>query len=219
MGNDHKTLLDQYPDFISLDELRRVCRISPKSARYLVEHGIIPAIDTGRITWRYKIAIKDVITYLSNRERLGSMIPPGAVSSHIRDRQNPHISNRKSFSQMVAAGEEWEVAEYFAFIYAEYDEVLTTVDVIEMTGLEKSTVLKLLKAGKIKSIESRPKYLIPKQYLMEFVVSWHFLEARTKSALFMKILGGFEIWKTSKHRDSESKGSFSNEGVCNNGEK
>ena len=198
MSNDHTTLLDHYPDFISLDELRRVCRISPKSARYLVKHGIIPAIDTGRITWRYKIAMKDVVTYLGERERLGSMIPPGAVSSHVKDKHNSQISKRKSYSQIVSGGNEWEVAEYFSFIYAEYGEVLTTIDVIEMTGLEKSTILKLLKAGKIKSIESRPKYLIPKQYLLEFVVTRHFLEAKTKSELFNKILGGFEIWKSAK---------------------
>jgi len=198
MSIDHTTLLDRYPDFISLDELRRVCKISPKSARYLVEHGIIPAIDTGRITWRYKIAMNDVVTYLGERERLGSMIPPGAVSSHIKYRHNSQINKRKSYSQIVSDGNEWEVADYFNFIYAEYGEVLTTVDVIDMTGLDKSTILKLLKAGKIKSIESKPKYLIPKQYLLEFVVTRHFLEARTKSGLFNKILGGFEIWKSAK---------------------
>jgi hypothetical protein len=198
MENEHTTLLDRYPDFISLDELRRVLKVSPKSARYLVEHGIIPAIDTGRITWRYKIATQDVITYLCRRENEGSMIPPGAVSSRQKGRNNSAFGNRKSFSQYVADGEEALVAEYFSFIYADYDEVLTTIDIVEMTGLEKSTVLKLLKAGKIQSIESKPKYLVPKQYLLEFVATRHFIEARTQSEHFIKLLGGFEIWKVAK---------------------
>ena len=198
MMNRHETLKNQYGDFLSLDELSRVCKIAKRSARYLVTNGIIPAIDTGKRTWRYKIAVADVALYLDRREKMGSMIPPGAATSRYRDRKPQTISTRKSFSQMVAEGQEAEIGEYFSHIYAEYGEVLTTPDIVDMTGLEKSTVLKLLKNGKIKSVESHPKYLIPKQYLLEFVVSRHFIEARTNSELFKKILGGFEIWKTAK---------------------
>jgi len=193
----YESLKKQYPEFISLDQLHRVCRISKRSAQYLVEHQIIPAIDTGKQTWRYKIALDDVITYLRNREQVGSMIPCGAATS----RKPKHVriaSNRKSFAQMVASGQESEIAEYFKFIYDAYDEVLTTYDIIEMIGFEKSTVLKLLKAGAIKSITSRPKYLIPKPYLLDFVVTPRFIEYRTNSEHFRKILGGFEIWKNTK---------------------
>lgn len=80
----YETLKNQYPEFISLDQLYRICRIAKRSALYLIQHGIIPAIDTGRTTWRYKIAIDDVITYLQRREQTGSMIrmiPMGAVTS------------------------------------------------------------------------------------------------------------------------------------------
>ena len=49
--NKHETLLNPYGDFLSLDELSRVCKIAKRSARYLVVNGIIPAIDTGKRTW------------------------------------------------------------------------------------------------------------------------------------------------------------------------
>ena len=194
----YATLKNQYADFLSLEEFSRVCKISKKSARYLVEHNIIPAIDTGQQTWRYKIDINDVITYLGRRDEVGSMIPPGAVSSHRKGGANPEYGYRKSFSQMVAPGQEHEVAEYFNFIYADCKSVLTTVEVAEMTGLNRSTILKLAQSGQIKSISSSPKYLIPKQYLLEFVVTRRFLESKSKSELFKNILGGFEIWKTAK---------------------
>jgi hypothetical protein len=194
----YKELKKQYGDFLSLDELSRACKIAKRSARYLVENGIIPAIDTGKRTWRYKIAIDDVIRYLKNREKLGSMIPPGAVTSRYREVKPHRVSTRKSYAYLVTEGQESEVAEYFSHIYADYEDVLTTPNIVEMTGLNKSTVLKLLKGGKIKAIENHPKYLIPKQFLLEFVVSRHFIEARTDSEIFKKILGGFEIWKTAK---------------------
>ena len=194
---EHRTLKDRYGDFLSLDDLSKVCKISKKSARYLVEHGIIPAIDTGKKTWRYKIAVDDVITYLEKREKFGSMIPRGAVSSR-RKGYGSKNGKRLSFSQIIIQGQESEIAEYFSYIYTDYDEVLTTADIMEMTGLNKSTILKLLQDGHIKSLTSSPKYLIPKEYLLEFVVSRRFIEAKTDSELFRKVLGGYEIWKNAK---------------------
>ena len=193
----YATLKNQYPDLLSLDQVHRICKIAKKSARYLVEHGIIPAIDTGKKTWRYQIKIDDVITYLDRRDKFGSMIPPGAVTSRYRERE-AKMNNRKSFSELVTQGQEQEIAKYFSFIYKNYDEVLKTADIAEMTGLDKSTVQKLLRSGYIKSLERRPTYLVPKQYLLDFVVTRRFLEAKSNSETFKKILGGFEIWETVK---------------------
>jgi hypothetical protein len=194
----YASLKKLYPDYLSLDVLRRVCKISPKSARYLIEHGIIPAIDTGKLTWRYKIKIDDVITYLKQREKMGSMIPPGAVSNREKSRKKAGLGVRKSFSQIVDPGHEYEVAGYFDHIYTDCDEILTTASFAAMTGLSRDTVLKLARAGTIKSVESSPIYLIPKQYLLDFVVTRRFLEARSNSELFNRILGGFEIWRNAK---------------------
>ena len=200
MEKKYKTLLNRYPNYISLDELYKICKISKKSARYLVEHGIVPAIDTGKKTWRYKIDINNVITYLRKRVKIGNMIPPGAVTN--RQKNKSHESDtffgRKSYAQMVIPGREHEMAEYFNYIYCDCDEVLTTSKIADMTGLCRRTILQLAKNGKIKSIEQSPKYLIPKKYLIEFVVTRRFIEANSKSSLFNKLLGGFEIWKNAK---------------------
>jgi len=193
----YESLREQYPEYISLDQLHRVCGIAKRSAKYLVDQGIIPSQDTGKQTWRYRIALDDVIIYLRRREQVGSMIPCGAVTSR-KPKEVRMISTRKCFAQMIAPGLESEISEYINYIYAECGELLTTLDIVEMTGLEKSTVLKLLKSGAVKSIMTRPKYLVPKQYLLEFVVTPRFIEYRTNSDYFKKILGGFEIWKSAK---------------------
>jgi len=193
----YELLREEYPEFISLDQLHKICRIAKRSAKYLVENGIIPSQDTGKQTWRYKIALNDVIDYLNRREQVGSMIPCGVATSR-KTKEVRMISTRKCFAQMVVPGKESEIADYFNFIYADCNELLTTLDIIEMTGLEKSTVLKLLKAGAIKSIMTYPKYLIPKPYLLEFVITPRFIEYRTNSEHFRKILGGFEIWKNTR---------------------
>ena len=186
--NKYSELRQQYPEYVSLDQVTRICRISKRNAKYLVDNGIIPYIDTGKKTWRYKITLDDVIDYLHRREQIGSMIPRGATS--------PRMSHRKCFAQMIESGHKTNIAKYFNHIYADYADVLTAADVVEMTGLEKSTILKLLKSGVIKSIATNPKYLIPKSYLLEFVATPRFIEYRTNAEQFLKVLEGFEVWKT-----------------------
>ena len=192
----YEELKKQYPEFISLDQLYRICKIAKRSALYLVKNEIIPAVDTGKTTWRYKINIDDVITYLNRREKSGSMIPAGAVTSRRGNKRA--ASTRKSFSQIIKQGQESEVAEFFNYIFADYEDVLTISDIAEMTGLNKSTIMKLAKSGAIRSLTDSPQYLIPKQYLMEFLITPRFIEAKTDSEDFKRIIGGFEIWKNAK---------------------
>jgi excisionase family DNA binding protein len=139
-----------------------------------------------------------VIGYLKRREQFGSMIPPGAVTSRKKDRKNIAIGNRKSFSEIVMQGQEHEIAQYFKFIYADCKDILTTNEIAEMTGLNRGTIMKLAQSGYIQSIADRPKYLIPKKYLLAFVITRRYIEAKSDSETFKKILGGFEIWKTVK---------------------
>jgi hypothetical protein len=195
--SNYGKLRKQYPEYVSLDQLHKICKIAKRSAQYLVENGIIPSVDTGRKTWRYKIALEDVIDYLKRRKKYGSMIPYGAASSE-KTYETRKMSSRKCFNQMVVSDCKSDIIEYFNYIYTECDDLLTVVDVVEMIGFGKSTVLKLLKTGAIKSVMTYPKYIIPKQYLLEFVATPRFVEYKVSSEHFMKILDGFEIWKNTK---------------------
>ena len=184
-------LKSQYPAYVSLDQLRVICKIAKRTARYLVVNNIIPSIDTGKKTWRYKISIDDVIAYLRQREKSGSMIPVGATSSR-------QTKRRRSFSQAVASGEEQEVVEYFEYAYTDYPDILTTDDMAVMTGLHKKSFQRILGEGHIKVLSSNPKYIIPKVYFWEFIASKRFIDAWSNSEDFIKILEGFEAWKQSR---------------------
>lgn len=194
MGKKYDGLRNQYPQYISKIQLYQICGISPRSATYLLENGIIPAIDTGKQTWRYKIALDDVITYLRRREQWGSMIPHGAASSRYKRPRN----KCKSFSSLVTPGQESEIAEYFTHIYADCPDVLTAKDVLEMTGFCNETIFRMLRNGELKSVMDGKRYLIPKPYLLQYLQTPAFIKSRSSSEKFKRILGGFEIWKAAK---------------------
>ena len=55
---DYSFLRDQYPEVITMDQLYRICHISKRKARWLLENGVIPCEDSGKKTRRFKIKIK-----------------------------------------------------------------------------------------------------------------------------------------------------------------
>lgn len=65
MATDYTYLYEEYPEVISADQLYRICHISKRKAKWLLEHGYIPCEDSGKKTRRYKIRLNDVIDYQS----------------------------------------------------------------------------------------------------------------------------------------------------------
>ena len=65
---DYGSLRESYPATISMDQLYRICHISKRKARWLLEQEIIPCVDSGKKTRRFSIQLEDVITFLERRD-------------------------------------------------------------------------------------------------------------------------------------------------------
>lgn len=181
-------LREQYPEFINSNHLYKICRISKRSASYLLQHGVIPCVYTGKKTRCYSIKLEDAILYMQKRDVAGTMIPPGAVSSCCK-KPNMH---RESYASLLSACDIDKVKEHFASLSAKYPEVLTVNDISMLTGLHKETIFRILKSGAMKSIADKPQYLIPKSYWLDFVTSPRFIDAQSNSKKFLDILAAIE---------------------------
>ena len=80
---DYSYLRREYPETISMDQLYRICHISKRKARWLLEYGVIPCQDSGKQTRRFFIRLEDVICFLEQRDAglLDDVIPQGIFSS------------------------------------------------------------------------------------------------------------------------------------------
>ena len=67
-SNSYQQILEEYPEFITKEQLYQICHISKKSAQNLLESGEIPCVDSGRKTHRFLIATADVVDYLHRRD-------------------------------------------------------------------------------------------------------------------------------------------------------
>ena len=74
MATDYTYLYEEYPEVISADQLYRICHISKRKAKWLLEHGYIPCEDSGKKTRRYKIRLNDVIDYLLTLEAAPDLV-------------------------------------------------------------------------------------------------------------------------------------------------
>ena len=164
MTTDYSHLRDEYPEIISQDQLYRICRISKRKATWLLENGYIPCEDSGKKTRRFKIRIDDVIIYLTKLEKHPESLqtPPGIFSSRtkyrsIKQMQEPIDS--KSFTKMLK--KEW----------SSFPDVLTTNEVITLIGYTQSTLSDWIIQGRIIGIRYYNRYLIPKNYLIEYVAT------------------------------------------------
>lgn len=191
----YEYLWEQYPEYVTSNQLYKICQIAKRSAKYLLVNGIIPCEDSGKKTRRYKIALNDIIAYLEKRDKtLNTMIPRGCVNSRRKTPRSPRVS----LSALLSPGSESELKRYFEYIYADYPDIVKAHDVTEMTGLSHKTVMELLNKKEIQSWFVASKYIIPKEFVLAFVVSPRFINMKSNSANFNKILGGFEIWKNAK---------------------
>lgn len=60
--------LEQYPEIMNKEQLRKACHISKRTAHYLLKFNLIPHVCTGKKTRCYAIKKRDVIDFMINRE-------------------------------------------------------------------------------------------------------------------------------------------------------
>ncbi len=140
-SNSYQQILDEYPEYITKEQLYRICHISKKSAQNLLESGEIPCIDSGRKTHRFLIATADVVDYLQRRD-----------------------------SAPRPAADETAVEKIRAAL-ALYPDVLSVAQVSELTGRRSSTVTKWCRLNYIVNIYAGGKNHIPKASLTDFLIS------------------------------------------------
>lgn len=164
MATDYSHLLAEYPEKICQDQFYRICRISKRKATWLLENGYIPCEDTGKKTRRFKIRITDVIEYLTRLEDSPESLltPPGIFSSGIKHRpKHKNVEPIDSDQFMKMLKKKW----------SSFPDTLTVGDVIKLTGYCQTTIAEWISKDKLFGVWYHSKYLIPKDCLIEYMVT------------------------------------------------
>ena len=87
----YELILEKYPEYISKEQMYKLCHISKYTAQYLLESGLVPSTCSGKKTRKYKIATSDVVRYLQEREIIPEryFLPEGYRKKVYKSQFNP----------------------------------------------------------------------------------------------------------------------------------
>jgi len=151
MQTNYTKLLKNYPDIMSLDQMRIVCHMSKKTARLLLLNGYIPHTNTGKKTHTYKIAKSAVVKYLIEREnKPKSFTLPGGSYAKSKHTQTKCRTVVHSTSE-------------------EYPDVLDVYQAAALAGVAIKTVSIWARKNYFISFKRNNAYNIPKVVLLEYL--------------------------------------------------
>lgn len=175
MRIDYSYLKNDYPEIITLDQLYRICHISKRKGKWLLENKIIPCEDSGKKTRRFKIKLDDVIAYLTH-DAVGedvTVIPAGIFSSKCYAKKEQNIYGRLILKLNIPEFYQ-EVYQYYEKKYRKFPDALDVKTGSEMTGFGENCIHRWIKDGKLR-IYSRMERIIPKAYLIEFCCTRYYI--------------------------------------------
>lgn len=186
-------VLAEYPEYITKEQMYRICHISKKTCLFLLESGLVPSIDSGKKTRRFKIKTSDVIKYLQERDDSPELYKaPDGFYKHAGCKKAP------SFDEVFKKDDLVTMRKYYEECLINYPDVMTIEQVAEFTGYCKTSVRAWCSKQEIKCFLIRQRFQVPKEYLMDFLVSKYFIGIAVKSAKHRKFNADIRELRKSK---------------------
>lgn len=186
---NYSKLKKMYPEYISLEQFYKICKIAKRSAAYLLQNKIVPCIDTGKGTWRYKIKIDDVIEYLKKKDKNGNMVPYGAVTQHRKNK----IENTISFPYIL----EDNMDKFIKFLnnkFYEYEDALTVDAAARITGNCCESIRRRINHKEIDAVLVNQCFYIAKDDLFDYMITKEYLKENCNLPHLKGLLSEFEVW-------------------------
>lgn len=160
---DYRYLQREYPETISMDQLYRICHISKRKARWLLEHGVIPCQDSGKQTRRFSICLEDVICFLKQRDAglLDNVVPRGIFSN-----SSPH--QVRPTKQVL---DETNLGAYLMKCWENWPDMLTTRQASELCGYSVNALNRWRNLGQIQGVKYRNTLWYSKESLAWWLAS------------------------------------------------
>ncbi len=175
-------LKSTYPDVITKEQFYQICHISKKTASYLLDNGLVPCINSGKQTRKFKIRLDDVIAFLDAREN-NPFAFKASSNYYAGGAHNPYAINIERLMN-----ERTILRTFLMDKISDYDDVIPPSAVVEITGYTLKTVSSWCEKGKLKSFNIFNRIKIPKEYLVDFLVSDEGLLIAKKSKKHLTLL-------------------------------
>lgn len=157
-----------YPDTLSLEDVRCILHISKRKAAWILQNGIIKCEIGQKKTKQYKVKVEDLFSYLDKAEHGDSSVsvPVGLFNAKKligKKQRNKPITTRTPLKKPIKAFRAW-----LADKWEKENEMLLTSDISQLTGYTQQTVQRWMEQGKLRSVKAKNKLVAAKEWLIDF---------------------------------------------------
>ena len=173
-NSTYETILAAYPLYMTKEQMYQICHISKRTCLFLLESGLVPCQDSGKKTRRFRIYTEDVIRYLEDREVHPELYKPpvGFYNQKFKNTNAPTSLTQDDIQFM---------RKFYEAKLGKYPDVLSSKQVSSFTGYDTTSVNNWCEKNKLKHFCIKRKNLVPKVYLIDFLVSWDYIGIGVKS--------------------------------------
>ena len=156
-----------YPNILSLENIRCILHISKRKAAWMLQHGIIKCEISEKKTKQYRVRKHDLFEYLDKLEQGDPSVLTPVGRFNTKEPKKPRVPQEVLPSIMFAKPPDdfrpWLEDEW----YAESD-LLLTQDIARITGYEHHTVQRWIKEKRIRSVWTQNLLISSKTWLIDF---------------------------------------------------
>ena len=199
---DYSFLRDHDPEVITMDQLYRICHISKRKARWLLENGVIPCEDSGKKTRRFKIKLDDVIEFLELRDAglLDDVMPVGIFSSDEYGYPPRQPRTRLDNGALQA---------FLLDCWVDAPDMLTIPQTASLCGYSVTTLVRWFQKELFAGIRYRGMILISKESLAEWLASDRGQSIQQQSTTHQELIEEFQIQEIEQKNSGMGFGSMS----------
>jgi len=168
----YASIMEQYPEFVNQEQMCEICGICKKTAYKLEYSGKIPyTVEINHLIHTHKIKLTDVLTYLYEKE-----------------------CRQEADSEYMLF-----MREFYEKQFVDYPDVVLMSDIEKMTGFSKTGITQWIHRNELKPLMNKKGLIkkgfhVPKEYLIDFLVSPNYRRIKNKSEKQKKDMRQFEIW-------------------------
>lgn len=179
------SILSEYPSIITLNQLYRICGISKRKGKWLLEDGHIPCQIQNKKTHRFIIKLEDVINYLRENEMNPQLHKPptGMFNSHCRGKLTSEQERRNRLRSINSE----QYASYLQQIWKDEKDLLTVPEIKLMTGYSSTTIQRWIQVNEVEGLLLYGSYYIVKTAVVKQVAYLTMNSPKRLSSKLMRI--------------------------------
>ena len=156
----YQSILDEYPEEITKEQLYKICHVSKKTALHYIQNGLIPCTCTGLKTRKYRIKTIDVVRFLQIRdENAEACLAPNGW----------YAGQYHGFPRTLTPAMQKKVTAALVYVLEGYPDVMSYEEVMAVTGVGHNAILKWCSNKNLRHFNIRTTFMFPKISLVEFL--------------------------------------------------